>query len=91
LQHDTVATYEGTKTRPCMFKTALCPNQCGHARENASFKIKSYKTPVENQDTAVGFETAKTAAEHLATIKGLKEGDEVDLQWKWVQPLTRLE
>lgn len=43
-----VAVYVGTQERPCMFRTALCPNRCGHAAKVASFRVitnEDYKKP----------------------------------------------
>ncbi|MBQ7024781.1 MAG: hypothetical protein IJN29_14475 [Akkermansia sp.] len=43
-----VAVYTGTKERPCMFRTALCPDRCGHAAKVATFSVVSnedYKKP----------------------------------------------
>lgn len=43
-----VAVYVGTKERPCMFRTALCPNRCGHAAKVATFRVvtnEDYKKP----------------------------------------------
>ncbi|MBR5887393.1 MAG: hypothetical protein IKZ07_04195 [Akkermansia sp.] len=42
------AVYMGTQERPCMFRTALCPNRCGHAAKVAAFQVienESYSKP----------------------------------------------
>ena len=36
-----VAVYRGTVKPPCHFRTALCPDRCGHSREQAVFTIKT--------------------------------------------------
>ena len=36
-----VAVYSGTVKPPCHFRTALCPDRCGHSREQAVFTIKT--------------------------------------------------
>ncbi|KAI9008533.1 hypothetical protein DFJ74DRAFT_711640 [Hyaloraphidium curvatum] len=81
-EHDTISEFEGIKTTPCRFRTALCPDKCGHAKEGALFSIKSYNNKVDNEETKVGFEVADIDAESLAVLKGLKEGDSVHLVWK---------
>ncbi len=43
-----VATYMGTQERPCMFRTALCPDRCNHASKVAMFRVtanESYTKP----------------------------------------------
>ena len=44
--HKTVATFDGLTEQQCLFRTALCPNECGHGGTTATFSIKkvcSYK------------------------------------------------
>lgn len=40
--HETVCEFTGVKHQPCMFRTALCPDRCGHARDTAIFKVLEY-------------------------------------------------
>ena len=43
-----VAVYTGTAERPCLFRTALCPNRCGHAAKVANVSVvtnEDYKKP----------------------------------------------
>lgn len=43
-----VAVYTGTIERPCMFRTALCPDRCDHATKVAQFRViknEDYKKP----------------------------------------------
>ena len=40
--HSTEARYEGTNVRPCMFRTSLCPDRCGHSRPVALFTVLRY-------------------------------------------------
>lgn len=42
------AVYVGTQERPCMFRTALCPDRCDHAAKVANFQVldnEDYKKP----------------------------------------------
>lgn len=42
------AVYMGTQEHPCMFRTALCPDRCGHATKVANFQVldnEDYKKP----------------------------------------------
>ena len=38
--HKTVATFDGLAEKQCLFRTALCPNECGHGCTVATFSIK---------------------------------------------------
>ena len=38
--HKTVATFDGLTEQQCLFRTALCPNECGHGGTTATFSIK---------------------------------------------------
>lgn len=40
--NEVVAVYAGQQARPCMFKTSLCPDKCGHGQTWAIFEIKKY-------------------------------------------------
>lgn len=41
-EHEAIAYYMGTDKRPCHFRTALCPDRCGHSQSVAKFKIVGY-------------------------------------------------
>ncbi len=38
-RNDVLAMYVGTKDMPCMHRTSLCPDKCGHAKKVAVFKV----------------------------------------------------
>lgn len=40
-QNTVVARYIGSQHRPCMFRTAECPDRCGHATTVAVFEVLS--------------------------------------------------
>lgn len=47
------AQFIGIKERPCYFRTALCPNRCGHGMKAAQFLVltnESYEKPGEYGD-----------------------------------------
>ena len=41
--HKTVATFDGLTEQQCLFRTALCPEECGHGGTIATFSIKKVK------------------------------------------------
>lgn len=88
--HRTKAVYEGTRHLPCYFKTALCPDRCGHARNVAVFRVTeyvAYEKPGEYGDPkATEFLLPLAAGEEvtpeiLAAAKALAKGDAVRLDW----------
>ena len=91
--HRTIAIFEGIKHLPCMFRTALCPDRCGHAKDVAVFRIESYvdyqkpgKYGSEKQTTTmvplkVGEGMTQQDPKVLEAIKDLKPGDRVYLDW----------
>ena len=89
--HSTHAVYEGVRHLPCMHKTSLCPDKCGHAKDVAVFRIVDYiayeKTnPHHGDPQATQFmmplvEGNEVDAKALAFAKELKAGDAVRLDW----------
>ena len=52
-QNTVVARYIGSQHRPCFFRTAQCPDRCGHATTVAFFEVLSneqYSKPGEYGD-----------------------------------------
>lgn len=41
-KNETVAIYKGSSFRTCMGLTSLCPKECGHSGEFATFEIRGY-------------------------------------------------
>ena len=91
--NSTIAIFEGINKRPCMFRTALCPDRCGHSQETAKFKILEYldySKPGEYGDEKQDFffanlninaEEDRQKKEFIDFIKTLKVGDKVKLNW----------
>ena len=89
--HRTDAVYEGVRHLPCLHRTALCPDKCGHARDVAVFRITSYReyvagNPHHGDPKAAEFlmplkEGDEVSSETLAFAKGLQVGDAVKLEW----------
>ena len=44
--HKTVATFDGLTEQQCLFRTALCPEECGHGGTIATFSIKKVKIEI---------------------------------------------
>lgn len=89
--HRTDAVYEGVRHLPCMHRTSLCPDKCGHAKDVAVFRITAYRS-YEKNNPHHGDPQAKeflmplkaddeVSAEQLEMAKGLKPGDAVRLDW----------
>ena len=90
---EVIATYEGTRHIPCMFRTALCPDHCDHAKDVAVFKIKEYtkyeklnkygddKTDEFLWDLKVQSDNNKLHPEYLKIVKTLKPGQNVRIHW----------
>lgn len=92
--HKTIATFEGIQHHPCRFRTALCPDRCGHAKDVAVFKINEYteyekpgKYGDDKQDTwYVGLkeeddDEGPQTKEVIEKIRALKPGQKVKLCW----------
>ena len=44
--HKTVATFDGLTEQQCLFRTALCPNECGHGGTTGTFSIKKVNSVI---------------------------------------------
>ena len=94
--HSTIARFEGIIHRPCMFRTALCPDRCGHARDLARFTIIKYlnyeKKDKYGDEQGTEFyaninpnaDEDKQSVEFIDIIKDLKQGDQVRLDWEHI-------
>lgn len=92
-EHLVEATFSGIIDRPCMFRTALCPDRCGHAKKIASFQTIKYleyklvgkygdeKQEVFMLDMDPAHKPQFQSAEIIAEISKLKPGDKVRLHW----------
>ena len=92
--HNVIATFEGIEHRPCMFKTALCPDRCNHAKDLAVFAINeylSYEKKNKYGDEKQGkfyVDVNPNATENqqdpqiLEFINKLKQGDKVKILWE---------
>lgn len=94
-ENTVVAQYVGMKERPCHFRTALCPDRCGHAMKIALFAIRKNEHYAKHGE--YGDEKAHEGAllmvdvlgdvcgqpdEVSAALKSLKPGDVVRLTQK---------
>lgn len=91
--NEVIATYLGTRHIPCMFRTALCPDHCDHARDLAVFNVTKYlkyeKPGKYGDDQVTEFlwdtkpsaDTNKLHPEYLEIVKKLKEGQQVKISW----------
>ncbi len=92
-EHLVEATFSGIIDRPCMFRTALCPDRCGHAKKIASFQTIKYleyklvgkygdeKQEVFMLDMDPAHKPHFQSAEIIAEISKLKPGAKVRLHW----------
>lgn len=90
-RHKVIAEYKGTEHHPCRFRTALCPDRCGHARDVARFDVVNYESYEKlgeyGDDKQENFffnlnpnaEEDKIAQEFIDKIKPLKVGQKVRL------------
>ena len=89
------AQYLGTRSLPCMGRTALCPDKCGHAVSVAVFRVianESYSKPGKygddkaEPDSEILIDTKADTpgqdAEVLTTLASLTPGDKVKLTQK---------
>jgi hypothetical protein len=93
-RHETVAQFEGIEFRQCMFRTALCPDRCGHSGNLATLRILkylAYEKPGQYgdpQQTRYMFmvednrKNLKVSKALKETVDGLKQGDYVRLNWQ---------
>lgn len=87
------ATFEKVEHRPCMFRTSLCPDRCGHATDYAIFKVDEYlkyekpgeygddKTDVFHWNLKPSTDTNKLHPEYLEIVKNLQPGQKVKINW----------
>lgn len=96
-RHSTIATYAGTEEQRCRFRTALCPDKCGHGSTVARFDIVeylAYEQPASDKPVTTdgrktvfhvrvkGGRGGDIASEAVKkTIEGLTVGDKVKLDW----------
>ena len=40
--HEAICIFQGIRRNPCMFRTALCPDRCGHSSDVAFFAVEKY-------------------------------------------------
>ena len=94
--HEVKATFQGAQVRPCHFRTAQCPDECGHAKHIARFAVDEYlvyekigQYGDEKQTElyyAVGDRDQRSdafqPAEFDEIVKGLKEGDKVVIRYE---------
>lgn len=91
--HRTVATFLRIEHKPCMFRTALCPDRCGHAKDVAIFQIDEYteyekpgQYGEEKQDKFYASlkendDDGSQPKEFVEKIKSLQPGQKVRLGW----------
>lgn len=90
--HETIARFDGTEFMPCRFRTALCPDRCGHARTVALFSILRYekfekKGQYGDEQTTrfsmplSGDVSPEVDPMRIEIVKRLKPGDWVRLDW----------
>ena len=95
-KHSVIAIFEGITKSPCMFRTSLCPDNCGHSKKMANFKIEKYldykktgeygdeKQDYFYADINVNATEDKQKKEFIDFIKNLKKGDKVKLNWEHI-------
>lgn len=90
--HETIARFDGIQGQPCMYKTALCPDRCGHAKLLAWFTIlryEKYAKPGQYGDEKTdrfampvsGEASPEMNPANAEIVKGLKPGAWVRLNW----------
>ena len=88
------ATFLGTRHQPCRFRTALCPDACGHATNMYQFRLDAltvvkndasvqakWVTPVTQGDEISATEQDMKGSGCLARAKALESGAKVRLEW----------
>ena len=86
-------TFVGMRHQPCRFRTALCPDRCGHATNVFTFQLDNLAvTKNEESRNAKWVEPLKVGSEHAVGEADLGEasktvaqllqpGDKVQLEW----------
>lgn len=96
-EHDVAATFDGIQQLPCHFRTALCPDRCGHATEAGVFKIVSYNKLVQGdgdkkaEEKLFHADLKKESPEVVATVRGLAKDQKVNLVWQHNYVTTHFE
>jgi hypothetical protein len=92
-KNETVAVFKGAPFRKCLGLTTLCPEQCGHSGEFATFEIRGYlvyEKRGQYGDPKQGEFMFQTTGFHhepvgnlkwSEVVKTLKPGDFVLLSW----------
>jgi hypothetical protein len=92
--HDLMAEFVGIRHQPCHFRTSLCPDRCDHACDLAVFKTVGYvswkKLSKYGEEPQALYHYRVSAAKNgtqmdtnlISTIKALKPGQLVHLQWE---------
>lgn len=93
-EHNTVAKFTGIAYQQCRGLTAQCPDDCGNSGDFVSFEIVAYlaySKPGQYGDPKAqtftfqlqdNHKNLKVSKELSDTIKGLKKGDYVLLNWR---------
>ena len=91
--HRTIATFVEIRHQPCMFRTSLCPDHCGHAKDVAVFHIEEYlefdKSGQYGDEKQENFYVSLKENDHdgsqppevIELCKQLKPGQKVKLGW----------
>ena len=101
-EHETIAKLSKIEARKCMGLTSMCPDNCGHSGDFASFDIVTYiryKKPGEyGDDKSKNYmfqvednkKNLKISKELAETVRALQPGDQVILNWRH-DYVTRIE
>jgi hypothetical protein len=93
-KHQTVAQFVGISEHKCLGMTALCPDQCGHSGQMATFRIVkylAYEKPGQYGDEKQkqyqflvedNMKNLKVPANIKTGVDALKPGDYVLLDWQ---------
>jgi hypothetical protein len=92
--HRAIAEFAGVQHFPCRFKTSICPDQCTHARDAATFKIETYEAYEKKGEYGDAQQTVFRARidqrearegqdpEIVAKIQTLSPGQKVRIAWE---------
>lgn len=93
-RHETLAEFTGLQFHRCRGLTSLCPNQCGHSGNLATFRIIKYLAyekpgqygdPQQEQFQVLienNLGQSQLPAAQAETLKNLKPGQYVRLAWR---------
>jgi hypothetical protein len=85
-EFSTQGIFTGIDNHPCLYKTALCPDKCGHAFKSANFRT----TELEGTKVQLMTILLDENVEKNLTQQNIKVGDNVKLSWTEVRPWTSL-